>query len=154
MAWFPTTKLGNKFTEKAYAPLDKWLFRRTDGRRGLSPRATMFWLTTTGAKSGQKRGVPVLYLREGSTFWVMASNFATEKHPAWSYNLLKNPDARVQIGRESHYVRARLATDEEKKRLWPRLVRLYPPWKKYVTWTDRDFRLFALEPKGERETTG
>ena len=154
MTWITNTKAGSWFTQRTYVPLDKWLFRKTDGRRGLSPRKTMFWLTTTGAKSGQKRGVPVLYLREGSTFWVMASNFGTQKHPAWSYNLRANPDAHVQIGKEGYDVRARPATEEEKEQLWPALVRLYPSWKQYVKWTDRDFRLFALETKGERETSG
>ena len=150
MTWITSTKAGSWFTKKVYAPLDKWLFEKTDGRRGLSPRQTMFRLTTTGAKSGQPRSVPVLYLREGATFWVMASNFGQDKHPAWSYNLLKNPEAHVQIGDEEHEVRARLASDEEKQRLWPRLVELYPSWKQYVKWTDREFRLFALEPRGGR----
>ena len=154
MTWITSTKAGSSFTKNVYVPLDKWLFRKTGGRRGLSPRRTMFHLTTTGAKSGRPRSVPVLYLREGSTFWVMASNFGQEHHPAWSYNLLKNPDARVQIGDEGYDVRARLATDGEKERLWPRLVELYPSWKQYTRWTDRKFRLFALEPRGERETSG
>ena len=161
MTAITSTKAGSWFTKKVYFPLDRWLFAKTGGRRGLSPRQTMFNLTTTGAKTGQPRSVPVLYLREGSTFWVMASNFGGDKHPGWSYNLLANPDARVQIGDECHDVRARLAGDDEKERLWRRLVELYPSWKQYVKWTDRDFRLFALEArggreedKGERETSG
>ena len=154
MTWITNTKAGSAFTKNVYFPLDRWLFQKTGGRRGLSPRQTMFLLTTTGAKTGQPRNVPVLYLRDGATFWVMASNFGQDHHPGWSYNLLKNPDAHVQIGDESHEVRARLASDEEKERLWPRLVELYPSWKQYTTWTDRDFRLFALEPRGERETSG
>jgi deazaflavin-dependent oxidoreductase (nitroreductase family) len=159
--WIASTKAGSWFTKSVYVPVDKWLFKKTNGRRGLSPRATMFRLTTTGAKSGQPRSVPVLYLKEGPTFWVMASNFGQAKHPAWSYNLLKNPDAHVQIGDEEHEVTARLGTDEDKERLWSRLIKLYPAWKRYVKWTDREFRLFALEPRGgrgtdrgERETTG
>jgi deazaflavin-dependent oxidoreductase (nitroreductase family) len=154
MTWITSTKAGSAFTKRFYVPLDMWLFKKTNGRRGLSPRRTMFNLTTTGAKSGLPRSVPVLYLREGPTFWVMASNFGGTKHPGWSYNLLANPEARVQIGHESHDVRARLASAEEKERLWPRLLELYPAWKQYVKWTDRDFRLFALEAKGERETSG
>jgi deazaflavin-dependent oxidoreductase (nitroreductase family) len=150
MTAITSTKAGSWVTKHAYFPLDRWLFKKTDGRRGLSPPQTMFRLTTTGAKTGQPRSVPVLYLREGSTFWVMASNFGGEKHPGWSYNLLANPDAVVQIRDEKHEVRARLASDEEKERLWPRLVELYPSWKQYVKWTDREFRLFALESRGGR----
>ena len=150
MTAITSTKAGSWVTKHVYVPIDKWLFKRTDGRRGLSPHQTMFRLTTTGAKTGQPRSVPVLYLREGSTFWVMASNFGGEKHPGWSYNLLANPDASVQIRDEKYEVRARLASDDEKERLWPRLVELYPSWNQYVKWTDREFRLFALEPRGGR----
>ncbi len=145
MAWIPTTKAGSWIVKHLYFPLDNAIYRRTNGRRGLSPTTTMLHLTTIGAKTRQARTVPVLYLRDGDTFWVMASNFGGPKHPAWSYNLLANPDAHVQIGDEDHRVRARLATNEEKGRLWPRLLELYPAWKQYRTWTDRDFRLFALE---------
>lgn len=138
-------KVGSWLTRHLYVPLDKAILKRTGGRRGISPRNTVLNLVTTGRKSGQPRSVPVLFLREGSTFWVMASNFGGERHPGWSYNLLADPDAHVQIGDEGHEVRARLAGDDEKQRLWPRLIELYPSWKQYRTWTDREFRLFALE---------
>ena len=140
-----SVKVGSWVTKHFYVPLDKAILKRTGGRRGLSARNTVMNLTTTGAKSGQPRSVPILYLREGSTFWVMASNFGGERHPGWSYNLLANPEATVQIGDESHRVVARLGTDHDKERLWPQLLELYPAWKQYVKWTDREFRLFALE---------
>lgn len=145
-AWIPNTKLGSAFVRNVWVPIDKAIYRRTGGRRGLSPKQTMCWLTTTGARTGQPRAVPVLYLREGSTFWVMASNFGREHHPAWSFNLLKNPDAILTIGDEKLDVRARPGTAADKERLWPQLLELYPAWRQYVKWTDRDFRLFALEP--------
>lgn len=149
MAFVTRFRLGSWLTKKVYVPLDKALYRHTGGRRGLSPRKAMLNLTTIGAKTGLTRSVPVLYLRDGSTCWVMASNFGGTNHPGWSYNLLKDPKAHIQIGDEGYEVRARLATDEEKESLWPRLVELYPSWKQYATWTDRDFRLFALEPASE-----
>lgn len=145
LAFFTRFKLGSRLTKTIYAPLDRALYRLTGGRRGLSPRKATLNLTTTGAKSGLARSAPVLYLRDGERFWVMASNFGGANHPGWSYNLLKNPDAHVRIGDEVHQVRARLATEEEKRRLRPRFVELYPSWEQYETWTDRDFRVFALE---------
>jgi deazaflavin-dependent oxidoreductase (nitroreductase family) len=77
---------------------------------------------------------------------VVASNFGREKHPAWSANLLANPEATVQIRTRLQDVRARLATDEEKARLWPRLLEIYPTWDDYTERTDRSFRAFFLEP--------
>ena len=141
------SKPGTWVTKNIYTPLDKALYRLTKGRRGLSSPKVILQLTTTGRKSGQLRRVPVLYLRDGSTFWVMGSNYAGTNHPAWSYNLLANPNATVQIGKERHAVVARLGTDEDKARLWPRLIELYPSWKQYSEWSDRSFRLFALQAK-------
>lgn len=137
---------GSWLARVIYTPLDKALYKLTGGRRGLSPKQAMLVLTTTGRKSGRPRSVPVIYLRDGDTFWVMASNYAQAHHPAWSWNLIAHPQAEITIGNEVRRVTARLAGDEEKREMWPRLLELYPAWEQYAQWTNRDFRLFALEP--------
>ncbi len=149
-------KWGQWFARNVYTPLDKLVYRLTKGRRGLSPVRSVLLLTTTGRKSGQPRQVPILYLRDGDAFWVMASNYGQKHHPAWSANLLANPVAQVTIGKFSARVQARLATEAEKKERWADLLELYPAWSNYATWTDRRFRLFRLEPVGDdaRETRG
>ena len=147
MMEFVSRKWGRNFARAVYTPLDKTVYRLTSGRRGLSPAKTVLYLTTTGRKTGKPRRVPVLFLRDGDRYWVMASNYGTERHPAWSANLLTNPDATVQLGSKTTEVRARLGSREEKEQLWPRLLELYPAWKQYSEWTDRDFRLFCLEPR-------
>lgn len=146
VSWLASRKWGRWLAARLYTPADKLVYRLTGGRRGLSPRKTVLLLTTTGRKSGEPRRVPVLYLRDGRNLWVMASNYGRPRHPAWSSNLLANPDAVVRVGAEERRVRARLGSPEEKSALWPRLVELYPAWKAYAGWTDRDFRLFCLEP--------
>ena len=145
--WLASRRWGRNLSAWIYTPADKLLYRLTRGRRGLSPPAAVLLLTTTGRKTGQPRRVPVLYLRDGSRLWVVASNYGQERHPAWSANLLADPEATVSIRGEEREVRARLATDDEKKALWPRLLKLYPAWKEYATWTDRSFRVFCLEPR-------
>ncbi len=142
---FTSRKWGRTLARTVYTPLDKTLYRFTGGRLGLSPRGTVLYLTTTGRKTGKPRRVPILYLRDGDRLWVVASNYGQERHPAWSSNLLANPEATVQIGSVTKRVRSRLATASEKERLWPRLLELYPSWEQYAEWTDRDFRLFCLE---------
>ena len=146
-SWFASRRWGMWISKHVYTPLDKAVYRLTRGRRGLSPVKTVLLLTTTGRKSGLQRQVPVLYLKDGANVWVMASNYGAPRHPAWSSNLLANPDASIRIGRVEKEVRARLATTEEKKALWPRLLTLYPAWEAYSGWADRDFRLFCLEPR-------
>lgn len=147
LAWVAGRRWGTWLTARFYAPVDRLLYRLTGGRRGLSPRRSVLLLTTTGRRSGEQRQVPVLYLRDGRDLWVMASNYGRPRHPAWSSNLLAHPEARVTVGGEERDVRARLASRDEKSALWPRLLRLYPAWKSYSGWTDRDFRLFCLEPQ-------
>ncbi|HEV2754512.1 MAG TPA: nitroreductase family deazaflavin-dependent oxidoreductase [Actinomycetota bacterium] len=146
-SWFASRRWGMWISKNLYTPLDKLVYRLTRGRRGLSPATTVLLLTTTGRKSGLPREVPVLYLKDGANVWVMASNYGAERHPAWSSNLLANPDATIRIARTERPVRARLASADEKKALWPRLVELYPAWEAYRGWSDRDFRLFCLEPR-------
>ena len=134
-------------------PLDRLLYSRSGGRISVAhigvkrPGALQtLLLTTTGRKSGQPRTTPVLYLEDGASLIVVASNFGREHHPAWSGNLLANPNASARIRDRERTVVARQATEEEKGALWPRLLELYPAWEAYVERTDRSFRAFFLEP--------
>ena len=149
MARVAGTRGGQWFGRKVFTPLDKLVYRLTKGKRGLSPQRSVLLLRTTGRKSGQPREVPVLYLRDGDRFWVMASNYGQAHHPAWALNLLANPVAHVTIGKLFQKVHARLATEAEKKEKWDELLKLYPAWRSYATWTDRRFKLFCLEPLDE-----
>ena len=147
LAWLAARKWGRSLAAGVFTPLDKLVYRITRGRRGLSPPDSVLLLTTTGRKTGEPRQVPVLYLRDGDRYWVMGSSYGRPRHPAWSSNLLANPDAVVQVRGRRVEVRARVGSDEERAALWPRLLELYPTWETYATWTDRGFRLFCLEPR-------
>ncbi len=144
-AWF-----GN-FSAVVLAPIDRALWRITGGRASLlhvgSHRALpTLALTTVGRRSGRARTTPVVYLEEGASLFVMASNFGRSNHPAWSLNLRANPDAEVRLRDERRRVRAREASEEEKRRLWSRQLEVWPPWDSYRARTPRDFRGFFLEP--------
>ena len=54
-------------------------------------------LTTTG-KVGQRRQTPLMYEREGDRLFLIGSNFGQSMHPAWSSNLLADPNAWVTMG--------------------------------------------------------
>ncbi len=102
-------------------------------------------LTTTGAKSGQPRTTPLATLPDGDdAFYVVGSNFGTEKHPAWSGNLIATPRAGVVYRGTTMPVEARLLTDEEKAAVWPRLTAVWPTYDTYVAKTDRNLRVFRL----------
>jgi deazaflavin-dependent oxidoreductase (nitroreductase family) len=51
--------------------------------------------------------------------------------PAWFHNLKANPDTTIQIGSDIRKVCARVATDEERDRLWPKFLAVYPGYEFY-----------------------
>ncbi len=111
---------------------------------GLPP---MLLLDHEGAKSGQRRTSPLLYIRDGPDVVIVASKGGYAKHPAWLHNLRANPDTTVQIGRARHEVRAREASPDEHARLWPRAVEAYAAYEDYQRRTERQIPLVILEPR-------
>ena len=71
-------------------------------------------------------------------------------HPAWYLNLKKCPEADVVIRGERRRVTAREITIEEKKLVWPRLVKLYPQFEVYQQRTSREIPLVRLLPRSDR----
>ncbi|HWO16195.1 MAG TPA: nitroreductase family deazaflavin-dependent oxidoreductase [Solirubrobacterales bacterium] len=106
------------------------LYRRSGGRIGGHlpgwPAVPIALVDHTGARSGAKRTSPLMYLEDGDAIVVMASKAGQPTHPAWFHNLKANPDTTVQIGSEIREVCARVATDEERDRLWVKFVAMYP----------------------------
>jgi deazaflavin-dependent oxidoreductase (nitroreductase family) len=105
----------------------------------------MLLLDHVGAKSGKKRTSPLMYVRDGDDIVLVASKGGHPKNPAWFHNLKANPETTVQIGSEKRPVRARVATDEERKRLWPKAVETYSGYEGYRKRTDREIPLVVLE---------
>ena len=77
-------------------------------------------LTTTGARTGQQRTLPVIAVPDGDNLVVIASNWGQRRHPAWYHNLRAHPEATVTVGGVSRRVRAHEAVGEERDRLWQR----------------------------------
>jgi deazaflavin-dependent oxidoreductase (nitroreductase family) len=125
-------------------PVDIWRWRRT----GRGPDRRDFphlVLVTTGRRTGAPHAVPLLFLEHDAGLVVVGSNWGRDRHPAWSSNLLADSRATVHIGRSRREIVARLAADEERRDLWPRLLELWPAWAAYEEWTARRFRVFILE---------
>ncbi len=138
----------------AMSKANVWLYQKTGGRIGGTwrvgaafPRGVpVCLLTTIGRKSGEPRTVPLLFIEDGATVVVVGSQGGLPKHPLWYLNLLANPRATVQIGREIRDVVARVAAPEERAKLWPRLVAHYADFESYEAWTDREIPVVLLEP--------
>jgi deazaflavin-dependent oxidoreductase (nitroreductase family) len=133
---------------RAVVPIDQALQRLSRGRVGaLGPSVLPeLLLTTTGRTSGLPRQVALLFAVQGDALVVVASNWGQPHHPAWSANLLAEPRAQVQVGGHSRPVLARLAAPEEKDRLWPLVLQVWPAYEDYAERSGRDLRVFVLEP--------
>ncbi len=126
-----------------------FLYKRTGGRLGHSIPGVpgkMLLLDHVGAKSGQLRTSPLLYVEDGADIVIIASKGGFPKNPAWYYNLVANPDTTVQVGSERRPVHARVARPEERDRLWEMAERAYRGYADYRARTDREIPLVVLEP--------
>lgn len=124
-----------------------WVYRHTGGRVG----SRLLWfpaalVTTTGRKSGLPRTTPTLYLRDGDRVILPASFGGRDADPAWYRNLQANPKVHVQMGGRHADLRARDATADERRRYWPELVRIYPPYRGYREAAGRVIPLVVCEP--------
>ena len=125
------------------------IYRASGGRVGhrLPGVPQMLLLDHVGAKSGRKRTSPLVYANDGDNLVIVASKGGFPKNPAWFHNLKANPDTNVQVGPEQRAVHARVATPEERKRLWPKVVEVYSGYEQYQQRTDRQIPLVVLEPR-------
>jgi deazaflavin-dependent oxidoreductase (nitroreductase family) len=121
-------------------------FRTTGGKvGGQFAGAPLLLLHSTGAKSGQDRVAPVMYLSEGDDLVVFASKAGADTNPDWFHNLKANPDTRVEVGTDTVAVRARIAEGEERDRLFDRQKAAYPGFADYEAGTDRVIPVVVLE---------
>src|SRR5829696_10176729 len=141
-----TSRVGN-LMGSALNKTHSSVYRRSGGRLwGTMFGGPVLLLNTTGRKSGQRRTNPLLYVRDGEVFVLIASNAAAPRHPAWYLNLMANPDATVEVGDREVRVRADEAHQDEKARLWQKMVEVYSGYDGYQRKTEREIPVIVLHP--------
>jgi len=110
--------------------------------------ASMLLLTTTGAKSGERRTTPVVYLPDGERMVIFASKAGAPTNPAWYHNLLANPTVTVEVGSETLEANAVVTEGEEREQLFDRQAAIHPQFTEYAQKTTRRIPVIALERKG------
>jgi deazaflavin-dependent oxidoreductase (nitroreductase family) len=144
---FAGTKAGS-WTIRKLMPLDRAIMMRTEGRlTALGPiGAPTMLLETTGRKSGVKRLSPLLFARDGGTVIVVGSNFGQDHHPAWTGNLLAEPQATVKIGGKNIPVTAQLLEGAEAEAAYQKMNDVAAVYSVYRGRTARASRVFRLTP--------
>src|SRR5688572_14270905 len=104
-------------------------------------------LITKGRKSGQKFLFPLFYGRAGKGYFVVASKGGAPEHPGWYRNLMANPDVEIQVGTAKMKARARVASGEERAKLWKEGVAFWPPYADYqIKAGSREIPVVVLDP--------
>ena len=102
-------------------------------------------LTTIGARSGQRRTMPIGYMLDGDRFIIFATNGGLPTNPNWYYNLVAHLEAIVEVGNESFDVTAVVITGEERDQLYTRQVERAPVFAIYQAKTTRVIPVVALQ---------
>ena len=112
---------------------------------GVSGIVPCLLLTTIGRHSGEKRTSPLFYGTAGDAYVIIGSKGGADTHPGWYLNLLANPTAEVQVGKEQFTIRARVATGKEREQLFEQMAEMASPYRNYQQKTKRELPVVVLE---------
>lgn len=132
---FPASERGAAALAKVLHHVDRVLLAATHQRWSI-PRAVaglpVVSLITIGARSGERRTVPVIGVQDGEDVVVLASNWGRPTQPAWLYNLRANAAVELDFyGDHGTYVASEAAPGDEYDRLWRKAVSIYPGYDDY-----------------------
>jgi deazaflavin-dependent oxidoreductase (nitroreductase family) len=144
---FARSKLGGWYFLNVAMRVDRVLLPLTGGRISSAPGQQILLLETVGAKSGERRRTPLVYVTDDDHLVLIASKAGAKRHPAWFHNLRANPRVKVLApGRSGDYV-AREAEGDERGRLWTKAVDYYAGYDTYQDRAgDRRIPVVVLEP--------
>jgi deazaflavin-dependent oxidoreductase (nitroreductase family) len=144
---FAKSKPGSWFFVNVAMRIDRVLLPFSRGRVSISVGRQVGMLETVGAKSGEPRKTPLLFIRDGDHVVLIASMGGAPRHPAWLHNIRANPRVRFlgPGGATGNYV-AREAGGDERGRLWAEAVDYYAGYATYeVRAGKREIPVVVLE---------
>ncbi len=141
------TGAGRWFLMNVSRRVDPALVRMSGGRVSTVAFTPIVLLTTTGARSGLERTIPLLYFTDADRVVLIASNYGQHRHPAWYHNVKANPQVRMwAAGRGGRYV-GHEATGEERARLFELATQLTEGYAQYAERVpDRAIPVLVFEP--------
>lgn len=153
MRWTGTLRPVSLFYARTLHLVDRRVFELSRGRSTFSAWAAglpVVMLETTGARTGQRRTMPVLGIPERDDLIVVASNYGQDRHPGWYHNLKANPRARVTVNGVTREMEAAEITDPpERERLFElasRTVIVFPAYRRRTDRVGRQIPIMRLRP--------
>jgi len=147
---FAASDPGSWLFSRTLDHLDRVAFRLTKGRHMVSSLLSALpvaMVTTTGARSGTPRTVPLLAMPTADGLAIIGSWYGNDKHPAWRHNLRKHTDGEIEIEGEKWAFRAEEVEDERRERIWQQALETYPGFSAYAKRAaPRRISVFVLHP--------
>jgi deazaflavin-dependent oxidoreductase (nitroreductase family) len=123
-------------------------FRANEGRvGGHHADRTLLLLHTTGARSGLERVNPVVTMKDGDRWVIIASKGGADTHPDWYHNLVANPEVGVEVGTEQFQALANVAQEPERSELYDKMAAINPFFAEYQRKTKRIIPVVVLTRK-------
>ncbi|MDX2156812.1 MAG: nitroreductase family deazaflavin-dependent oxidoreductase [Hyphomicrobiaceae bacterium] len=125
------------------------LYESSGGTKGTTLRDTglpCVLVTHTGNKTGAIRKTPLMRVKDGDKYVLVASQGGAPNDPVWVHNLRANPTVQLRDETVVRQMRVREVTDAaERARLWELCVAAFPPYADYQRKTQRVIPVFVAE---------
>ncbi len=113
-------------------------FRANGGKvGGMFEGAPLLLLTTTGAKSGQQRVSPLVYMQDGEHMYIFASKAGAPTNPDWYHNIVAHPDVTLEVGDQKFNAKAVTITGKERDEIYEKQAKVNPGFGEYQEKTTR-----------------
>ena len=126
------------------------LYEGSGGTEGVGLRDTglpCIIVTHTGNRTGSIRKTPLMRVKDGDSYVLVASKGGAPKNPEWVYNLRTDPEVEIRDATEVQAMRVREVEDaDERARVWALAVEAFPPYEEYRNKTSRTIPVFIAEP--------
>lgn len=146
IAKFGRTSAGYWYATRIAPRIDPTLLKATGGRFSSVYPLPVMLLTTIGAKSGLRRTLPLVYMTDGDSLIVIASNYGRPGHPAWYRNLVANQTVEVLAGaRSGTYTATEITDQSERDAAWDKALDAYAGYGDYeIKATNRTIPVIRL----------
>ena len=133
---------------KLYSKLNVWVYRSSFGRLMNTAMGgyPICLLTVVGAKTGQRRTIPLIHVPQGADELLVGSQAGLDRDPVWTRSVRANPEVEVTFAGRRRRLVARQLDAREKAEVWPHVCGIYPAYDEYQARTDRDIPVFRCTP--------
>ena len=119
----------------------------TEGTELMETGLPVIIVTHRGNRTGSVRKTPLMRVKDGESYVLVASMGGAPQNPVWVYNLRDAADVEIRDKTEVMPMRVReVEDDEERARIWALCVEAFPPYEEYRNKTSRKMPVFVAEP--------